>query len=259
MKNKIKFHSKTFSNNSASEYSPKPSKDFIPEWYLSKDKYITDGKNKKAVEFYKTKDGSIKLIRQRTYKTCPALLDSLSSGYILSIPCDIKISQTDGLISIVLDDAFTTGVNSKNGEFCFVRGATEGFPTPKGYSPTHLVWNVNWFPELPDGHVALFAHPINRFDLPFMTISGIIDCSGYINGGQVPFFIKDDFEGIIEAGTPFIQIIPFKNEAWQHENIFYDEEETEIHRQEMNTKYRVVDLDHDTNYKQKFWSKKIFK
>lgn len=259
MKHLIKFHSKTFKNNLSKDTQPMPAKGSMPEWFTSKDKYILDENNNKSVEFYKTKDGSLKFIRKRTYKTCPALLDSLSSGYVLSTPCDIEIIKQGDSYEISLAEDFDSEINVKDGAFSFIRGVTDGFPTPVGHSPVHFVWNTNWFPEVPEGYVALFTHPINRFDLPFTTISGIVDCSGYINGGAIPFFIREGFQGIIKAGTPFVQIIPFKNEQWEHENLFYDEEESLAHRKQMNSDYKVVDVDHDTNYKQKFWSNKTYK
>ena len=36
-------------------------------------------------------------------------------------------------------------------------------------------------------------------------------------GGQIPFFIKKGFEGIIPKGTPFAQLIPFRKETWVSE------------------------------------------
>jgi len=33
--------------------------------------------------------------------------------------------------------------------------------------------------------------------------------------GNLPFYIKDGFEGIIHKGTPIAQIIPFRQENWK--------------------------------------------
>ena len=33
--------------------------------------------------------------------------------------------------------------------------------------------------------------------------------------GNLPFFLKSGFEGIIPAGTPIYQILPYKREDWQ--------------------------------------------
>jgi hypothetical protein len=44
-------------------------------------------------------------------------------------------------------------------------------------------------------------------------LSGIVD-STILHEGSIPFFIKKGFEGIIPAGTPILQIIPFKKDNW---------------------------------------------
>ena len=60
----------------------------------------------------------------------------------------------------------------------------------------------------------MFTHPHNRFDLPFYTISGIVDTDKYPFSVQFPFFIKENFTGIIKAGTPVAQITFFKRNKW---------------------------------------------
>jgi hypothetical protein len=32
--------------------------------------------------------------------------------------------------------------------------------------------------------------------------------------GNIPFFIKEGFSGVIPKGTPIAQVIPFKRESW---------------------------------------------
>lgn len=150
------------------------------------------------------------------------------------------------------------GVNKKTFSFCGIRGEDDSFPIPEGYEGIHFTWTTNWFPQTPKGYSVLMTHPINRFDLPFLTLTGIIDCSGYINGGLLPFFIKKDFVGVIPAGTPYAQVIPLKNEDWQSENVFYDEDEMAVHRKQMRLKYNVDHPDHTTNYKELYWERKNF-
>jgi hypothetical protein len=36
-----------------------------------------------------------------------------------------------------------------------------------------------WIIEAPDGYAVLFTHPFNRFDLPFTTLTGLVDCDRY--------------------------------------------------------------------------------
>jgi hypothetical protein len=51
--------------------------------------------------------------------------------------------------------------------------------------------------------------------LPFTTLSGIHDTDGGLHEGKIPFYIKSDFEGIIPAGTPIMQLIPIKRDSWK--------------------------------------------
>ena len=60
------------------------------------------------------------------------------------------------------------------------------------------------------------THPLNRLDLPFYTLSGIID-GPYVllREGNNPFYLKKGFEGLIPQGTPIAQLILIKNEKWR--------------------------------------------
>lgn len=256
MNKKIIFHSKSFKNKK--EYAPSAAKNNIPKWFSSKDKYKReqDGSIKKTL--YVGKDGIEKYANELTWKSCPAILDSFIYGYYLYTPCDIEFKKENEEYSVTQDESFMSGVSKKTFSFCGVRGSDQSFPSPIGYENIHFTWTTNWFPQTPEGYSVLLTHPINRFDLPFLTLSGIIDCSGYINGGLLPFFIKKDFEGILPAGTPYAQVIPLKNEHWQNENIFYNEEEMDGHRKQMNFQYSIDHPDHTTNYKQIYWESKNF-
>ena len=39
----------------------------------------------------------------------------------------------------------------------------------------HNLWTI----EAPEGYSVLFTHPVNRFDLPFTTLTGMVDCDRY--------------------------------------------------------------------------------
>jgi hypothetical protein len=71
-----------------------------------------------------------------------------------------------------------------------------------------------WCIKTPKGYSSVFTHPINRPDLPFYTLGGVIDTDKWGEAGSHPFLLKKGWEGIIPAGTPIIQIIPFKREGW---------------------------------------------
>jgi hypothetical protein len=77
-----------------------------------------------------------------------------------------------------------------------------------------LVWTGNWGWKTPRGYSSLVCHPFNRFDLPFTTMAAIIDSDKMYGSGNIPFFLKNDFEGVIKKGTPYAQIVPIKRKKW---------------------------------------------
>ena len=125
-------------------------------------------------------------------------------------------------------------------------------PRPAGHHNTHYAWNNVVGFKVPKGYSVLVTHPLNRFDLPFTTLSGIADADTPMGGGNIPFFMKNDFEGIIPKGTPIAQIIPFKRDDWKREDSNPDfAEESRV----LNWKARAVLHGY---YKKTAWHKKSF-
>jgi hypothetical protein len=172
-------------------------KNVIPKWY----------KSTQNVELANVK--SLPLILN--IKACIPFLDALTSGYMLTTPMDLAI-RVDGGIPI-----FTWHGGDINPVVVRDPVLTGQMPIPHGYNTTHFVWNTATAFKLPKGYSCLVTHPLNRFDLPFITLSGVIDGDAIFHQGNIPFFVKDGFEGIIKRGTPIMQIIPFKRENWKLE------------------------------------------
>jgi hypothetical protein len=143
-------------------------------------------------------------------KNCLPFLDSFTAGYMYTLPFDIAVEILgNGQPNITWASGDFDIIKTRNGS------ESPGMPTPEGYHDTNFVWQTKTAIKLPKGYSALLTHPLNRFDLPFMTLSAIVDADYGLNGGHIPFYIKKGFEGIIEQGTPFIQILPFKRENWK--------------------------------------------
>lgn len=231
---KIVFHSAQKYNDNNTMY-PAPSKSFVPKWFSSANRNWVD------------KNGRVADDNTLSFKACPALMDSFVSGYVLLTPCDIHFYKINGKISVSLPKEYLS--------FCESRDPMGGFVVPHGYEESHFHWYPNWMPELPSGYSALYVNPINRFDLPFITTSGIIDNDKVSTPGLMPFFIKKDFVGTISAGTPYVQIIPFKRESWEMEKQFHSEKEIQDRRNDSAKKHRILG---GGGYKKLDWTKKSF-
>lgn len=227
---KIKFVKNRPWLSAASASSPKSIIKTIPDWYKNGDRYA---KNPVTGEYWEDpRDGG----KIPTWKACPSVYDVMGSGYCYKTPCDIEFSESIyGQIQVkVLDD--------KNKDFIQIRPPMPGFKTPYGYHDHHFAWWSDWAVELPEGYSALYTQPMNRFELPFLTTSGIIDNDKVHLPGSMPFFVAKGFTGVIPAGTPYAQILPFKREHWTSEvddSISYEDM---VQKNMKNSeKYRVPD------------------
>ena len=79
-----------------------------------------------------------------------------------------------------------------------------------------IKFNNFWTIELPPGYSLLVTHPINRHDLPFVTLTGLVDADRYRdNFMHFPArWLDPDFNGVLPKGTPVAQCLPIKRENW---------------------------------------------
>jgi len=156
-------------------------------------------------------------ITNMTPTSCSSFVDAFTSGYVLETWTDIHLQQ--GIHGIEYQYAMgpdPMGLREKS-----------HVPMGDGFIPFECVWRAPWAAKLPKGYSMLVTHPHNRFDLPFHTLSGIIDADIYYHNefGNIPFYVKTGFSGVIPAGTPIIQYFPFKRESWVSDQSEYDEDE----------------------------------
>lgn len=146
----------------------------------------------------------------RTIKHCPPFIDALSLGVLIPLCTDITVAN--GEISwdwdppIIPDSPITRspiGVHAPE--------QAAGAPI-KADDGLVIKFNNHWALEVDEGWSLLFTHPFNRADLPFETLTGVVDCDrfglGYV---QFPsLWRRPDFEGVIPRGTPIAQVVPVR-------------------------------------------------
>jgi len=213
-----------------SDSSPKATIKTIPEWYKSADRFAQNPMTGKPWEM---PDGSGKI---PTWKACPAIYDIMGTGYVYRTPCDIEFFEDSaGSVQCKVLDA-------RNRDFVGFRPPMAQFKAPMGYHETHFAWWADWAVEVPEGYSVLYTQPFNRFELPFLTTSGIIDNDHVHLPGTMPFFIIKGFTGVIPAGTPYAQMLPFKREDWTSEVDATVDMPTMMEKnQENSAKYRRPD------------------
>jgi len=218
-------------------FPPSPAVKSLPSWYSSTPRFTNNGKKFK---FFSTGKSNT------TIKWCNPFLDSLSAGYVVSLEHDIIVS----LEGKDMKFAWKSG-----GEDLVSTHSIDQIPkelVPPGFSKQPFKFKNNWSIQTPKGYSALFVHPLNRTDLPFITLSGFVDNDEYKIPVNFPFLIRDDFEGIIPAGTPIAQVIPIKRESWTGEIKKFDADFIkEASSKFDSTIYRA--------YKNLFWKRKDYR
>jgi hypothetical protein len=174
---------------------PKPAKEYIPQWYKDSDSYIT-GKKEPNI------DGT----PNATVKRCMPIWDMMTAGYILETPYDIYVRQTPE------GPYFQWGNNPA--VFLQVMEQFQKHPYAKDINYALRI-NIPWSIKTSKGWSILVIEPQHHELGPLTCASGIVDTDNY----SIPFnmFLKlrdPNFEGMIPAGTPFLQVIPFKRENW---------------------------------------------
>lgn len=149
-----------------------------------------------------------------TVKRCPPFIDAMTAGFLIPLVCDVRVE--DGEFSWDQDLPPATGVSFPRSPVSFHDPAqvadTPLFDADRFLLKFHSLWTI----EAPEGYSLLFTHPVNRFDLPFTTLTGLIDSDRY-HDMWISFpavWHNDGFSGVLPKGTPIAQCIPVRREAW---------------------------------------------
>lgn len=217
--------------------SPTPAIRSLPEWYKQK-KPLVDGS-----KTYKPQaDGSA----PSTVKLCNPFGDALSAGYFLYLDADLFIEDVNG------EKKITWGIGGDSLISMHNIRQFDSSGIPAGHEEAIFKFQNSWIVETPAGYSSLITQPFNRGDLPFTIFSGIVETDTFQLPINLPFTIRSDFEGIISAGTPIAQIIPFRRESWESEQGHYDAKRNSKNFDTLRkTLYRA--------YKQLHWQKKSWR
>ncbi|RMD61339.1 MAG: hypothetical protein D6826_10110 [Alphaproteobacteria bacterium] len=149
----------------------------------------------------------------RTVKQCPPFLDAMTCGFLIPLAADVHV--TGGTFSWDWNPPpATLGRYTRSPIGFHVIEQATGSPL---YEDDTLIVKFNnfWTITLPEGYSLLCGHPFNRAELPFRTLTGLVDADRY-GDGLIHFpacWHDPDFEGVLPAGTPVAQCVPVAREA----------------------------------------------
>lgn len=202
----IDFH--TYSEDTIKNFKPVLAKSVQPDWW----------KKAKVAEVV---NGTI----CKTIRSCPAMQDWLSSGYLILANRDIYVKN--GVTEFDDGDKHYQTQDLKIDEVDHY--ASQTHPTiqfhdafnymDKSDAPIKDAFKMTnpWCITTPPGYSCFYLDPFLFQNDYFATWQGIIDTDVFnVNkdNSQIIFYPKVDHSFVITKGTPMVQVIPYKREEW---------------------------------------------
>jgi hypothetical protein len=150
----------------------------------------------------------------QTVKKCPPFIDAMTYGFLIPLAVDLEVREGE----------FTWNFDVPKGFSSEYSHSPIGFHDPSQIAGTPffdddrfvIKFNNFWTIEAPPGYSLLFTHPVNRTDLPFTTLTGLVDCDMFYDTPlNFPARWHDaGFNGVLPKGTPIAQCLPVERKSW---------------------------------------------
>ena len=215
-------------------FPPKPAIKNIPNWYIETPEYVNE-------------EGRVSAGGEETphtIKKCMPVFDAMTLGYILYTQVDVQVKQKDGLPYYSWRDQRPISFHPI--EQASLHPGKNNAPYPK--------WDNPYCIKTPPGYSTLFVNPMHNPNGIFKIFEGVVDTDRYSSPTNFPFVLNDvKWEGIIDAGTPMVQVIPIKRDSWKYKI----GDEKDLKEQGMITsKLKTLIFN---SYKLQFWSRKEYR
>lgn len=177
---------------------PAPAREFLPGWLREMPRHAFSDLHDEDV---------------RTVKHCPPFVDAMSQGFVIPLPCDVTVQ--DGRLSWDWNiPALSIAMHPRAPISFHAPAQVEGTPF---HQPKQVIVKFNsfWTIELEPGWSLFATHPVNRADLPFRLLSGVVDADRFHDVGILfpAVWLDPGFSGVLPRGMPVAQCIPVRREA----------------------------------------------
>jgi len=148
----------------------------------------------------------------RTLKQCPPFVDAMAHGFMVLLPCDVRVDA--GRFSWDWPLPALTVAGHPRAPLSFhVPEQLIGSPLAHG-AQSAIKFNSFWTIALEPGWSLMAVHPVNREDLPFRLVTGLVDADRF-NAVGINFpalWVDAGFSGVLPRGTPIAQCYPVPRE-----------------------------------------------
>jgi len=207
--------------------APYPASRNIPDWYKDlQTEFTTAGPDPEILP---------------TIKRCPPFLEAIAGGYIIPLADDIQF-RTDARGNLSYE--------CKN-DVVHTHDAGQYKGTP--FASKVIVKFINlWIIRTSPGYSTLLVPPMNRFHIPFLMLSGVVETDNWYLEIHFPAIaqLPPNAQYLMKRGTPLMQAIPFRRDQWQSQVGEYEKEAREKAQRELQGNLHV--------YKDEHWRKKSY-
>lgn len=178
-------------------------------------------------------------ISLNTVKKCPPFIDAMSSGYLIPAVADVEFTMgANGL-------AYKASLPIVDNHDVRQLAGTE-------IQRMIVIKFLNpWIIVTPPGYSCLIVAPLNRFEIPFQPLSGVVETDTFYRQVNFPSICLmgpgQSFH--LKRGTPLVQVIPFRRDAWTSRR--------DVEDAERRAQWDTLD-DREGRYKANNWVKKKF-
>jgi hypothetical protein len=169
---------------------PYPAARHTPEWFKSMAADLGDAAS----------------VTGGTIKRCPPFLAAMTAGYIIPAPADARITMTPA------------GAIEARGTLNFLSTHFPGQVAGAPFGNRRIVKFENpWIIVTPPEFVSLITAPVNRFELPFTPLTGIVETGTYYREVHLPMAcqMRPGEEFFLRRGEPMIHVIPIRRDEWE--------------------------------------------
>ena len=201
---------RTYDEESYANFRPIAARDYQPEWW-KKMKIRIDHRGRMT----------------QTIRSCPAMQDWLTMGYYIIATRDIPVRNgvewnwPDGSQEMQVDEnTYEVSQSHPSAQLADTIQYVDDSPVKDAFKISSH-WNM----KTPPGYSVLFIDPFLFQNKYFAVWQGVIDTDGFnvgVDNGQIIFYPRVDHSFIIPAGTPILQVLPFRREEWAS-TYFYGE------------------------------------
>lgn len=155
-----------------------------------------------------------------TAKVCMPFVDAMSCGYVIPLRATVRFFMREA------------GKLEYDHPEWEAHGKAVSYQPAPGYrgAPFEQMLVVkfinHWIVKTPPGVSTLFVPLLNQYTMPFQVLSGLVDTDTYYRPVFFPAvcLMQPGASFILERGSPLVQAIPIRRDAWRSECAKWDVE-----------------------------------